>query len=101
MVETRRSISLPRTVDLIRPSCGKRRSAILRRAMIFTREVTAGRSAGDEVVNQPDDRRFAREVLEAPHVVFDRLSASRMLPRCSVIVVRDVSVLVEPVECLL
>ena len=44
MVETRRSIGLPRTVDLMRPSCGSRRSAMLRCAMILMREVTAARS---------------------------------------------------------
>ena len=44
MVEMRRSMSVPRTVDLMRPSCGSRRSAMLSCAMILMRDVTAARS---------------------------------------------------------
>ena len=40
-VLTRRSSSLPCTRSMIRPSCGRRRSAMLSLAMIFTREMTA------------------------------------------------------------
>jgi hypothetical protein len=49
MVETRRSISLPETLSLMRPSCGRRRSAMSSEAMIFTREITAAerRRGGD------------------------------------------------------
>ena len=50
-VETRRSISLPCTRRRMRPSCGKRRSAMSRFAMIFTREITAAdrRRGGDSI----------------------------------------------------
>ena len=40
-VETRRSINLPWLRNWIRPSCGRRRSAIFILAMILTREITA------------------------------------------------------------
>ena len=43
-VETRISISTPRTAVLIRPSCGSRRSAISSLAMILIRVVSAARS---------------------------------------------------------
>ena len=43
-VETRRSISRPRTLSLIRPSCGRRRSAIFNFAMSLIREIIAARS---------------------------------------------------------
>ena len=49
MVETRKSISRPCTVVLMRPSCGMRRSAMLSCAMILMREVTAARSASGKV----------------------------------------------------
>ena len=49
MVEMRRSIGLPRTVALTRPSCGSRRSAMLRWAMILMRDVTAARSGKGSV----------------------------------------------------
>ena len=41
-VATRRSIGLSPTCVEMRPSCGMRRSAMSRSAMIFTREMTAG-----------------------------------------------------------
>ena len=41
-VATRRSMCLPSSSIEMRPSCGMRRSAMSRSAMIFTREVTAG-----------------------------------------------------------
>ncbi len=44
VVETRKSISLPRTASRIRPSCARRRSAMLSLAMILTRERMAWRS---------------------------------------------------------
>jgi hypothetical protein len=40
-VLTRRSSSLPCTRSMMRPSCGRRRSAMLSLAMILTREITA------------------------------------------------------------
>ena len=40
--ETRRSTGRPATVIAMRPSCGMRRSAMLRFAMILTREMMAG-----------------------------------------------------------
>ena len=40
--ETRRSTGRPATVSAMRPSCGTRRSAMLRPARIFTREMIAG-----------------------------------------------------------
>ena len=43
-VETRMSISTPRTTVLMRPSCGSRRSAISSLAMILMRVVSAARS---------------------------------------------------------
>ena len=48
-VDTRRSISFPCTRSRMRPSCGSRRSAMSRLAMIFTREITAAekRRGGD------------------------------------------------------
>ncbi len=51
IVETRRSISLPWMRSLMRPSCGRRRSAMSSEAMIFTREITAAdrRRGGDSV----------------------------------------------------
>ena len=44
MLETRRSIGTPRIASLIRPSCGRRRSAMFRRAMILTRDTKAARN---------------------------------------------------------
>ena len=43
-VETRKSISRWWYLSLMRPSCGSRRSAMSRFAMIFTREVSAASS---------------------------------------------------------
>ena len=41
IAETGKSISWPRTVSLMRPSCGKRRSALSSLAMILIRQMTA------------------------------------------------------------
>ena len=43
-VDTRRSISLPCTRSRMRPSCGSRRSAMSRLAMILIREITGADS---------------------------------------------------------
>ena len=48
-VETRRSTGLPPIVILIRPSCGILRSAILRSAKTFTREITGTASVSGVV----------------------------------------------------
>ncbi len=42
MVATRMSMSLPAILRRMRPSCGSRFSAMLRPAMIFTREMIDG-----------------------------------------------------------
>ncbi len=42
MVATRMSMSLPAILRRMRPSCGRRFSAMFRPAMIFTREMMAG-----------------------------------------------------------
>ena len=68
MVETRRSISRPRTVALMRPSCGRRRSAMFRLAMILMREVTAARSDNGSVstvCSMPSMRKRTRSVILA------------------------------------
>ena len=51
VVETRKSISLPRTASLMRPSCGSRRSAMLSLAMILMREMIALRSRAGGAVH--------------------------------------------------
>ena len=106
-VETRMSISTPRTTVLMRPSCGNRRSAMSSLAMIFMRVVSAARSVAgheslllqksvdsisngdgvasgfdvhvgcttldrpcDDLVHEPNDRRFVGDIAQPLDVEF-------------------------------
>ncbi len=52
MIETRTSMSLPAILVRMRPSCGRRFSAMLSPAMIFTREVITGwKRLGGEITS--------------------------------------------------
>ena len=113
-VETRMSISTPRTTVLMRPSCGNRRSAISSLAMIFIRVVNAARRATgtilsccknpsnsisnrdrvasgldvhvgcttldrlrDNLVHEPNDRRFVGDISQPLDVEFAAIATSQ------------------------